>query len=443
MSAETVENDFKPLTAIDLFNRCNAFSIDNRPPECEDYNYFLPKFELKLFNVDETTNAITPILDKQNIQLNLELMDINNQIVSGVRVSRLDTTNNPDRPFVYEIVSDELNGSVINRITVPTLKFTISNSGTLPVNKYELHIFKNDINEAPMHTNKDPSVSYGTKDLSVRNMTADITITAGRQKYDASSKVEKITLIDSSEAEFSSDATKGKTFNKSTPTTVTAYFDNMKVGNTFRKIKIKVGSSDGINLARIQGEFKNDDGTQYASFDKQNLNKWIKGGSHTVDIGKSITVPEGKVTDFDNITLMFDVTDKQLSGTENFTVYTAGKKNMNDEVKQHLSSINTYTTPIKVETFKNKLNYSKYNAVEGFTNFNGGVLNTTNSDEIKQIHNNVIVQQAELDKNISELKKDKNSIYMENQRRYDRTMFGGIVTTILASSLVYYMFTDM
>ena len=432
MSSETVNADFKLLTPIELYNKCNAMALDSRPAECEDYNYFLPKFELKLFSIDPTTNIATPIIDKTNIEITLKLLDLNNQIIENVTMPRFES-NDTNRPFVYEIVSKTIEGSTINGVHIPTLQFSISNSGSLPVNKYELHIFRNDINEAAMHIINNPVVEFGVKDMAKRNMTADITITAGTNKYDATNQIEKITIIDDNNNEYSTTSTNGITFDKGVDKKVTLFFENMNVGKTFGKIKLKVGKTDGIGLVRMKGSFKNDDGSEYASFDKTVTNKWIKNGSHTFDIGKSITIPSAQETDYNNITLKFNVTDKQLSGTESFTVYGSGKQNMNNDLKNILQGTNS-------ESFSNKLNYSNYNVMEGF---NGSVINTANSDELKQIHNNIIIQQAELDKNISELKKDKNSIYMENQRRYDRTMFGGIVTTILASSLVYYMFTDM
>jgi len=432
MSSETINADFKLLTPIDLYNKCNAMNIDSRPPECEDYNYFLPKFELKLFNVDPSTNIATPILDKTNIEITLKLLDLNNQIIENVTMPRFESNDN-NRPFVYEIVSNTIEGSTVNGVHIPTLQFSISNSGSVPVNKYELHIFRNDINEAAMHIINNPVVEFGVKDMAKRNMTADITITAGTNKYDATNQIEKITIIDDNNNEYSTTSTNGITFEKGVDKKVTLFFENMNVGKTFRKIKVKVGKKNGIGLVRIQGSFKNDDGSEYASFNKTVTNKWIKNGSHTFDIGKSITIPSAQETDYNNITLKFSVTDKQLSGAESFTVYGFGKQNMNNDLKNILQGTN-------IESFSNKLNYSNYSVMEGF---DGSVINTANSDELKQIHNNIIVQQAELDKNIAELKKDKNSIYMENQRRYDRTMFGGIVTTILASSLVYYMFTDM
>lgn len=432
MSSETVNADFKLLTPIELYNKCNAMALDSRPAECEDYNYFLPKFELKLFSIDPTTNIATPIIDKTNIEITLKLLDLNNQIIENVTMPRFES-NDTNRPFVYEIVSKTIEGSTINGVHIPTLQFSISNSGSLPVNKYELHIFRNDINEAAMHIINNPVVEFGVKDMAKRNMTADITITAGTNKYDATNQIEKITIIDDNNNEYSTTSTNGITFDKGVDKKVTLFFENMNVGKTFGKIKLKVGKTDGIGLVRMKGSFKNDDGSEYASFDKTVTNKWIKNGSHTFDIGKSITIPSAQETDYNNITLKFNVTDKQLSGTESFTVYGSGKQNMNNDLKNILQGTN-------IESFSNKLNYSNYNVMEGF---NGSVINTANSDELKQIHNNIIIQQAELDKNISELKKDKNSIYMENQRRYDRTMFGGIVTTILASSLVYYMFTDM
>ena len=432
MSSETVNADFKLLTPIELYNKCNAMALDSRPTECEDYNYFLPKFELKLFSIDPTTNIATPIIDKTNIEITLKLLDLNNQIIENVTMPRFESNDN-NRPFVYEIVSNTIEGSTVNGVHIPTLQFSISNSGSVPVNKYELHIFRNDINEAAMHIINNPVVEFGLKDMAKRNMTADITITAGTNKYDATNQIEKITIIDDNNNEYSTTSTNGITFEKGVDKKVTLFFENMNVGKTFRKIKVKVGKTNGIGLVRMKGSFKNDDGSEYASFNKTVTNKWIKNGSHTFDIGKSITIPSAQETDYNNITLKFSVTDKQLSGAESFTVYGFGKHNMNNDLKNILHGVNS-------ESFSNKLNYSNYSVIEGF---DGSVINTANSDELKQIHNNIIVQQAELDKNIAELKKDKNSIYMENQRRYDRTMFGGIVTTILASSLVYYMFTDM
>ena len=433
MSSETVNADFKLLTPVELYNKCNAMALDSRPPDCEDYNYFLPKFELKLFSVDPSTNVSKAIIDKTNIEITLKLLDVNNQIIENVTMPRFES-NDTNRPFVYEIVSNTIEGSTVNGVNIPTLHFSISNSGSLPVNKYELHIFRNDISEAAMHIINNPVVEFGVKDMAKRNMTADITITAGTKNYDATNQIEKISIIDDDKNEYSTTSTNGILFDKkSGDKKVTLFFENMNVGKTFRKIKLKVGKTNGIGLVRVKGSIKNDDGSEYASFDKRVSNKWIKNESYTFDIGKSITIPSAQETDYNNITLKFSVTDKQLSGTENFTVYGSGKQNMNNDLKNILQGTN-------IESFSNKLNYSNYSVMEGF---DGSVINTANSDELKQIHNNIIVQQAELDKNISELKKDKNSIYMENQRRYDRTMFGGIVTTILASSLVYYMFTDM
>ena len=202
MSSETVNADFKLLTPIELYNKCNAMALDSRPAECEDYNYFLPKFELKLFSIDPTTNISTPIIDKTNIEITLKLLDLNNQIIEDVTMPRFES-NDTNRPFVYEIVSNTIEGSTINGVHIPTLQFSISNSGSLPVNKYELHIFRNDINEAAMHIINNPVVEFGVKDMAKRNMTADITITAGTNKYDATNQIEKITIIDDNNNEYS------------------------------------------------------------------------------------------------------------------------------------------------------------------------------------------------------------------------------------------------
>ena len=415
------------LTPIQQYNNCNTQDINNVSDECKYYQSFFPKFELKLFS--ENSGLIT---NTKNITIIPYLLDAENKEVEGLNILPVDFTN-VERPFVYQLKAEEYKNT--NEFDISTLRFVIENTGSEKVVNYQLYIFANDISEVPINSFYNPVVEYGKKDMKKRTMKADITITAGNHRYHGSKQVNKITIIDNNNLKYSSSATRDVKFERGESTKIEATFDDMKVGNTFRKIKLHVGADDGIGLARIRGTFKSD-GEHFASFDKKRINKWIKNGGYTVDIGEAITIPEGKIPDYDNITLNFSITNSELIAKENFTVYPFGKQNMNRDIKHQLLS-NKITS---IESFSNKLNYSTYNTLEGFES---GAITIENSKELKNIHDNIIVQQSQLDKNIAELKNDKNSIFIENQRRHDRTVFGGIVTTILASSLVYYMFTDM
>jgi hypothetical protein len=416
------------LTPIQQYNYCNAQDINNVSDECKDYKYYFPKFELKLFS--ENSGLIT---NTDQITIIPYLLDADNKEVEGLNIVPAKFTN-VERPFVYELIPTEYKNT--NEFDISTLRFVIENTGSEKVVNHRLDIFANDINESPINSFNNPVVEYGKKDMTKRTMKADITITAGNHRYDGSKQVKRITIIDNNNLNYSSSATRDVKFEMGESTKIEATFNDMKIGNTFRKINLHVGEDDGIGLKRIQGTFKSDNGEHYASFDKNKINKWIKNEGYVVDIGKDIKIPEGTIIDYNNITLNFSITNSELIAEENFTVYPFGKQNMNRDIKHQLLS-NKITS---VESFSNKLNYSTYNTLEGFES---GAITIENSKELKNIHDNIIVQQSELNKNIAELKNDKNSIFIENQRRHDRTMFGGIVTTILASSLVYYMFTDM
>ena len=79
--------------------------------------------------------------------------------------------------------------------------------------------------------------------------------------------------------------------------------------------------------------------------------------------------------------------------------------------------------------------------VEGFTGFTTG--GDAKQSDIKKLHNDVVKQRSTMDQQLAELNKEKNSVYQEQKKRYDRTMFGGIVMSILATSLAYYTFTEI
>ena len=79
--------------------------------------------------------------------------------------------------------------------------------------------------------------------------------------------------------------------------------------------------------------------------------------------------------------------------------------------------------------------------VEGFNTFT--IDGAQQQTEIKQLHNTVLRQRSKMDQQLAELNKEKNTTYQEQKKQYDRTMFGGIVMSILATSLAYYTFTEI
>jgi len=65
--------------------------------------------------------------------------------------------------------------------------------------------------------------------------------------------------------------------------------------------------------------------------------------------------------------------------------------------------------------------------------------NSSNQQTLLDTHTDVVKQRSSMDMKLTELNHQKNTIYQENKQRYDRTMFGGIVLSILGASLGYYI----
>jgi hypothetical protein len=82
-----------------------------------------------------------------------------------------------------------------------------------------------------------------------------------------------------------------------------------------------------------------------------------------------------------------------------------------------IGSLNT--TPIKKGTFDSSYNYI-------INNFN--------------VNNKV---RYELDNKMRDLYRIDNSFYNDNKIKYDVTMYSGILWSVLASSLIYYVFTKL
>lgn len=95
------------------------------------------------------------------------------------------------------------------------------------------------------------------------------------------------------------------------------------------------------------------------------------------------------------------------------------------------------------EGFSNK--YQSFNSVvEGLTLYDSPMTGGLSKQQtLRQTHANVVKQRSNMDMKMAELNQDKNTIYHENKQRYDRTMFGGIVMSVLGTSLAYYAFTEL
>jgi hypothetical protein len=105
-------------------------------------------------------------------------------------------------------------------------------------------------------------------------------------------------------------------------------------------------------------------------------------------------------------------------------------------------------TNIQQKNLRN-LYYKIYNEI----NTNNKALNiylpnkndkSVNHDELmKSYRNDVIRIRKELDAKLNDLNDINSSIYSDYNKKYDSTVYGGILWTVLASSLLYYVFTQI
>lgn len=68
---------------------------------------------------------------------------------------------------------------------------------------------------------------------------------------------------------------------------------------------------------------------------------------------------------------------------------------------------------------------------------------TTNLQEIIRKHNEIVNLRRDLDMKLNELNKINNPYYDDSQLKYDVSVYSGILWTILASSIVYYVFVKI
>ena len=66
-----------------------------------------------------------------------------------------------------------------------------------------------------------------------------------------------------------------------------------------------------------------------------------------------------------------------------------------------------------------------------------------NHNHIKQQHVNLQQMREEIHEDLMEIQKHKNSIYAEQKLAYDRTIYGTLMMTVIATCLIYFIFVEL
>lgn len=64
-------------------------------------------------------------------------------------------------------------------------------------------------------------------------------------------------------------------------------------------------------------------------------------------------------------------------------------------------------------------------------------------DQIKQDHEDIIRMRADIDRDLKEISKGEDTIYAEKRLNYEKTLYSTLMFTILASSLIYFVFNEL
>jgi len=448
-SSGTIKNDFGK-TPLEVFNECNSKPLNERSSECADYNYFFPKFEIQLYHKKD--GLLEKVIDKKNVKVSCKARNSDNTIVKDITVSPFSNEISDGKrvllhPYAFELVSST-DDETKNIAFIHNLYFEVENNGNKSIDEAKLLIYTNDLTENPLQILDSPNMTYDKKKMDKRSLDVDVTLVPTKGRWAASNKVNRISLLDSNNSTLGSYSFTTPDFPRGKGATVNATFQDINIKSKIRKIQINVGN-DGIELWSMSAKFKNDDGSIYENVFNDNngkgLRKWVKSGRFTLDLGKSVNVPEKELTDEKNINFEFIINDALVNVDESFVVYPFGKRNMSNNMRKRV--INTKMTPVFESFSTNGLSYSNFSVndknaqptVEGFTD---STMNQNNS-ELESIYKDVVKMRSDLDSDVAELNKEKNTIWEENKKMYDRTMFGGIVSTIIATSLLYYVFVEL
>ena len=70
------------------------------------------------------------------------------------------------------------------------------------------------------------------------------------------------------------------------------------------------------------------------------------------------------------------------------------------------------------------------------------IYNSTH-DKIMKNHQDIIEMRKEITKDLIELNKGEKSVYAEEKLEYERTLYGTLLLTILATCIIYYIFIHL
>jgi len=68
---------------------------------------------------------------------------------------------------------------------------------------------------------------------------------------------------------------------------------------------------------------------------------------------------------------------------------------------------------------------------------------TKTHEQIKQDHDDIIRMRADIDRDLKEISKGEDTIYAEKRLNYEKTLYSTLMFTILASSLIYFVFNEL
>lgn len=68
---------------------------------------------------------------------------------------------------------------------------------------------------------------------------------------------------------------------------------------------------------------------------------------------------------------------------------------------------------------------------------------TRDTNALKIYHNEILKNRNELDIKMKEINRSQDSVYSMYKAKYDSTMYSSIIWTILATSLIYYIFVKL
>jgi len=117
------------------------------------------------------------------------------------------------------------------------------------------------------------------------------------------------------------------------------------------------------------------------------------------------------------------------------------------------NGIDNTKLPLYVRTVMNTTNRKKHlpqqsydlnNLIIKYDTIIGSIQqNTENYDQIKRMHDNNVALRNELDQKLGEIYKYKDSKIMQSQYNLDKTVYTNVLLTVLATSMIYVVFSRL